>query len=932
MLVQVIMEFIAKAKSIKSLDQRDSLIIDNISNYFSQFDSNQIISSEQIDKLKTIISDRFNQIIDTVDDLTFRQNCKINTLFINLLQQVSHEYNISLVTLLFPKVDHAYDLVTLRRIRLNKPMQDLCWIILSEDNRYLIDIRSLIERVLSTKISYRDDCLFFKTDDRKFSPYIALNSPVLRAFSVRELLRIRHKSSNETINYALNKQTTREDTIYSNIWDYFVQRIMPQWHRKGKLLMHLVRPLLQLVDSFDLDKSIGKSVFKEQLLLWSKILLGYPVDDVNHLYTQPISIGEGKKYFINVVLDCLEKEPNKLNFHIQGLAEFLITCNASYISKQKDESKQDDFLIGSLKTLKRQLKLLKLKSPASLEQSIDSLLEFVNDKVQIDVFVLEKLEQFYSQHHQEINASATSSDRWIRLAQRLDSILIKLNYYAILRPIPKLSFKTLNQKRLRHGSVYYSLFDRTYEHFSGFLTQYAAPTEWIKKFDEIPRHVLPLLFDLMDVYFEQPIDSFRTQLNAWLHDLQDQSICAVNDVHYLFRQLIQYNNKTIYFLDAVLILLYDKKIKNTDHAIFALATWLCEYDESYIAKHEKFRIIYQKAQLGPYFDRQRLKQMVTDLQAEVISPVDQSQLNSLIQLIDEKTSIDQTIIDAIEVFYKNRDLLTLTPRWKAIVAALNGAQMIPSNYYVWLGMNVFDSVKFVPTIDYPFNHYVASENGFILLDNSAAYYNKQLQDESCIESFRLYNCNSESLKPLTGDERCQILRANKKFHKYFYLTNTPQCVDEPICTETLNALVKLVNHSVYAIGTLYTGAYNKDQQKRAENAYAEFTKFYNEMDHDERVRLNNQIISFEGKHKSFKKLLLEINDYQCIAKAGQFILQLVVDYDPFRSFNNNIERVETVRLLGGWTEASVGIERMRMNSKHKTPRDLMITQQQLCTV
>ena len=93
------------------------------------------------------------------------------------------------------------------------------------------------------------------------------------------------------------------------------------------------------------------------------------------------------------------------------------------------------------------------------------------------------------------------------------------------------------------------------------------------------------------------------------------------------------------------------------------------------------------------------------------------------------------------------------------------------------------------------------------------------------------------------------------------------------------------------------------------------------MPEDERQRLDNQLIHFNGACKSFKKLLFEINSYQCIAKVGQFILQLIVDYLPNRKFVDTIEIGSQVQVLGENVRASVGLDKIRLNSRHKIPSD-----------
>ena len=930
MLVQKIMEFISEFEKKFLQNEFDHLLVGALRDNFGKLYPKAVLSDNQIDTLKKIFSNRLNDVIDTPEDFTFRPNCRENALCFDLFQQLSIETKIPLIKLLIPVVEHTYDLMSLKPIGLSRGQEDLVWLILSEDNTHFINLLSwLIEtgRKKNTREVYWDESVLLSYEkneqqsDSVFATYIALDKPVLRAFSLLELSRIRRKGSNPRIDYSF----TNEAGDYKNFWEYLERRFMPQWSLAGKLLMHTIKPLLKLIEMYYSEEGVTqKGRFREQILVWSKTLLMHSVNDINHLYAYKIIVNGNPVYFINVLLDCLELEHTALHHHIQGLARFLSQINASYISKREEFSALYKELqisdVFTLKELQKDLTRLNSNCPISIKEQMNSILSFLSAKTEIDVFVLERLERLYIQYNNQTKGRYQQD--WLRLAQKLDHILIKEKYYVLLRPVPIPSFDILDKIKGKYGSVYYSFLGQTYENYPGFFTQYASG--WVM-FNEIPRPILPRLLELVDVYFCQPLAFFRKELFAWANALNDLSICAANDVHYLFIQPIEFNNKPAYFLDVLLTVMYDDDRVLIEKAIFSFANWLCQYDKSYIAKAEKLESIYQKTQLGRFFDKEQLLGMVTKL-ANGSSPVVISQLQHLVNVITKKSRIDQDVINRIQRIYKDRGV-SLNKDWLDLLAALSGAQLIPANYYgFWMDVNEVDSVTRVPITHYPFNHYLLFESPvgtLILLDNSAKQYffNKQ-EDETWVESNFLYNCNSERRVPLHSGEHRSLLSANLKFHKFFQLTKPPERVDEPICLATLDALTELANNSVYPRGTLFTVDYTADEQRSAEKAYDIFCEFYNRMPHDERERLNKQLIYFDGKYKSFKKLLSEINEYQCIAKAGQYILQLIVDYLPNRRFAPHIEEGAMVPALGSLTRASVGIEKMRDNSLHKLPRDV----------
>jgi hypothetical protein len=957
MLVQKIMEFINEFEKESLVNKTDRLLVQRIKDEFEKLDRNGALSKEQIRTLISTLSSRSKQLIDTLEDVTFRPNCKTNTLCFELFQQLSIKTKIPLIKLLIPVVEHTCDLMSLKPISLSRGQQDLVWLILSEDNTHCINLWSWFEtrRKASTRAVYWDESVFLsyetnvQQNSNVFATYIALDKPVLRAFSLLELLRIRRKGSNPRVDYSFIDETSEPPERYKNFWEYLERRIMPQWLLTGKLLMHVIKPLLKLIDVYysEREDATKKGFFREQLFVWSKMLLMHPVNDINHLYAYSIIVNGTPVYFINVLLDCLELEHLELHDHIQGLARFLSQYNASYISKREELSVlYEELQISNaftLNKLKEDLAILNSNCPINVKEPMNSIRSFLNEKVSIDAFVLERLERLYLQYNNETQGRYHPD--WLRLAQKLDHIFIKENYYALLRSRPIPSFEILHKIKKKYGSVYYCFLGETYENYAGFFAQYGAPG-W-EKFNEIPRPILPRLLELLDLYFCESITCFRDQLFAWANDLHDSSVCAVNDVHGLFIQSIQINNKPAYFLDVLLTLMYDDLLL-VKEAIFSLANWLCQYDKSYIAQSNELLPVYKKVKLGPFFDKNQLVGMVTKL-INGSSSVVAFQLQKLVNVIEERSTIDSEVINKIQSIYKYRGVKALNRTyfsyqqtdpnkdWLDLLAALSGAQLIPSNYYrFWMDVNETDLVTRIPITHYPLNHYLLFESPvgvLILLDNSAKQYllNKR-EDEAALESNFLYNCNSERRVPLHPGEHQSVLSANIKFHKFFHLTQPPKCgADEPICLATLDALSELVNNSVYPRGTLFTVDYTPDEQRSAEKAYDIFCEFYNRMPHDEQERLNNQLIYFEGKYKSFKKLLSEINEYQCIAKAGQYILQLIVDYLPNRRFSPNIETEAIVPVLGtSQAHASVGIQKMRENSLRKIPRDALEFRRQAC--
>ena len=948
MLVQRIMEFMRELRKFSSLNQVNTFFLKVLEENFSLLNPNNLLSAEQISVLTDAFVFRLTKLTDTLEDFTRGPNSGINRLGFDLFAELSAETGISLLKLLNLVVKHTYDPMLLKPIDLRNGKSDLLWLILSEDKTHLINLFSWLREVkrgVSSRAVYWDDVILLSSEkikpvnNRVFATYVALNSPVLRAFSLYELLRIRCKGTNLATDYSFKDAT---NTTYRNFWDYLERRVMPTWPTLGKLPAHLLAPLIELVDIYyaETQRTSQPGVFRDHVLLWAKKLQTCPANDTNHLYAQPIMVGEKTTYLINVLLDCLEFHHSDLSDHLQGLARFLCKYDASYVIRREEFSAlylelkiQDAFEINELK---EDLVTLSLDCSGNLNKRITSLLNVLSNKTLIDTTILEGLERIYMHH--KVEYQGKRKHLWTRLAQKLEHLFLKTNYYSLLMPLEIISFAKLNKIKKIHGSVYYSFFGKIYENYSGYLTQHIAPER--EQYTEVPRHVLPSLLKLVDVYFYEEITSFRDQLFSWAKDLET---CSNDDVHCLFIQPVQVDNSSVYFLDALLTLMYGDQalIKET---IMGLACWLCQYDASYIAQAEELQPVYSEAQLGSSFDKYKLLSMLTQL-ISGSSPKISLRLDKLLELMQHKACIDYETLKLVGKIYKQRwaeiqgqENCYLyrqdgqNKKWIDLAAALSGAKLIPENYYWFLMPSLIDnidSVKRVLITHYPLSHYLFSGVSFeklILLDNCVEqYYVDKMEDEVAVEEFReslfLYNCNLEKRNPLNLEQHNGLLYANIKFRKFFELTQSPDHADEPICLATLDALTALVNGSVFPRGVIYTVDYHREQKLLADKAYFVFCEFYNQLPEDEKLRLNNQLIYFNGTCKSFKKLLFEINSYQCTAKVGQYLLQLIVDYLPKRTFSTSIETDVLVQALGESVRASVGLDQMRANSRNKIPRD-----------
>ena len=955
MLVQRLKLFITELRKFASIKSFDVLFLSSLERTFFHLESNQVLTDNLLFQLKHFFLQRWNSIVDTSDDYTRGSNQGVNALCIELCIEFGAEYKESPLKLLTPDITNYYDLISLKPMSLSVGRHSLSWFILNDDGTNFINVLSWYieaKRGFCVELPYLDNKSQLASDKKRlisnhtFATYVDLRSYQLRAFTLRELLRLRIKGDSLTTDFSFMDET---GTKYSNFWTYLQLQIMPYWKNVGALPVHMLPSLLALVDIYFMEAkgSCLTGTFRSHVLSWANNLNICTVHDANNLYGQIIQVKGKYVYLIDVLLNFLHLDVGLLKADILGLVHFLGNFDASYVINH-------EALFGVYQSLKigpsfgvAELKedLIQLKrSHEHLEDCFIGLLDDLESKQKVDYFIIEKLINLFARHWIEIKNTKfdyrktkdSKSQIWVRLAQKLSSNFLEVNYQHVLMPNEDITLSERNQIKKKYYSMYYTFYNRLYSRSINALGYSFGDVK--PKLRNIPRQVLPDLLEILEAYFLIDYVEFKKSIDAWIVNLKD---CHPNDVEFLYEQTIQVKGKPTFFIDALLEMRYGPS-RIVEEIVFSILAWLCCFDPSFVSSATNVQHIYTSMKLGRAFDidalTQRLKILASSAALTVLD-----KLNQILEVVRNKARIDQSVIDALSDLYKcrwhfiqgqencyTRQQEGVNKEWIELAAALSGAQLIPQNYYRFLMPSVpddIDPVKRVSIVHYPLDHYLISGASFdqlILLDNTIGQYmsdNSLMNREKFRESEFLYNCNLEHRVPLNREEHANLVYANHRFHKYIQLTQTPDIADQPIKLATLDALTALVEGSVFPRGVKFLFDYTEDELNSAMLAYDSFCIFYNQLPGDEKQRLDNQLIHFDGMCKSFKKLLFEIDTYQCIAKVGQFILQLIVDYLPTRKFSASIEVGTQLQVLGEYVLASVGLERMRLHSKHKTPSD-----------
>jgi hypothetical protein len=225
--------------------------------------------------------------------------------------------------------------------------------------------------------------------------------------------------------------------------------------------------------------------------------------------------------------------------------------------------------------------------------------------------------------------------------------------------------------------------------------------------------------------------------------------------------------------------------------------------------------------------------------------------------------------------------------WILLAQKLSGAGLIARNYYLFLMPTLKSDVDIVSresTVKLSLDNCILDENGqeLIYLPHCVLH----------LKYHGTFYVNGSPPRPFTQLEQ-QRLSFNPTFSKYrkaFIQEKVP-----PLSLETVLAIWALVNKALYPDGLLFFHNYSSEQLSQAEHAFEHFfISFYEKMNPEDRKNLDEHIIIFNGRKKTFSSILNEIQTDKCVAISSQWLAQLVIDYAPWISFNDKIEKKASI--------------------------------------
>lgn len=454
--------------------------------------------------------------------------------------------------------------------------------------------------------------------------------------------------------------------------------------------------------------------------------------------------------------------------------------------------------------------------------------------------------------------------------------------------------------------------DNYYSTFWDYVLREEAPT-WQRRGD-CPTHLLPNLLEIIEDYYDaagsdkKDFRKFRQHIKVFANALAS---CSLEDVNSLYGISIDLGDKKRCYLVEILL----DCMQNTEDLhdkLAAVAKWLCQFDPTLVSKQKKIESVYKPLKVGKYFDVAKLRELVlalelgenNTLKLEVAKLL--KQLEGVDKIEPESELIEQIrkiyalrwkcVIDTVNDYTRRQDKPNQS--WICLARHLASAGHLhpDSNYYRLLIPTLKldnDPVTQEPFTIYPLSHLILSDNGTKLI------FGQHLIDHHKANG-TFYQCSEHPPCPLTQKELARLRYAAPRYYDYYSRVVATEA-DPAISIKTVEAIRELVNGTLNPAGLLLGRDITETQADIAEKAYAKFLAFIAGLPEDgvELNRLNRQKILFRTKQLSFAAIMAEVqkqdaDERGCIAVFGQYLLKLVLDYNPQAEFRKDIEKDDQV--------------------------------------
>jgi hypothetical protein len=452
--------------------------------------------------------------------------------------------------------------------------------------------------------------------------------------------------------------------------------------------------------------------------------------------------------------------------------------------------------------------------------------------------------------------------------------------------------------------------DKIYTSFWDYLIRRVVPT-WETK-GRCPEHLLPSLLKLIECYFEDRLKGtnegpFNQQFTSLDKELK---ACSLDDVNHFYGIKVYSETREFYLIEVLLDCF--EKTESLQEKFADLARCLSRINPRLVSTCQSLVPLYETQRVGKYFDSQHLLKLISKLDTGIdgIEP----RVQQLVRALNEAGKITEIAIEQIKDLYAwrwkqvidtpNDYLRTQTNEnygWIRLAQYLAGAGCIDANYYQLL-IPTLKYKKIAITTEkitnYSLHNFILSgdETDLIYLPHCIKYHQEN-------DNFYCYATQNKQFRALGEKEKERLRYAPPAIYQYYVqVLEKEEKENLPISKRTVMALRELINGTLNPEATLYGFSITVEQEQIALAAYGKFMEFVHKLPKDERERLYTHTFMWDAKKQSVSKIFAGIqhpneqNERMCIARAGQLLAKLVIDYVPEHRFSFTIEKAPYLSL------------------------------------
>lgn len=411
-----------------------------------------------------------------------------------------------------------------------------------------------------------------------------------------------------------------------------------------------------------------------------------------------------------------------------------------------------------------------------------------------------------------------------------------------------------------------------------------------------PRSAVAELYKLAQLFFADQnaaLDQFREQVVFFSRLLREFTPSETNA---LYGQIVYLDKKPFFLVDILL----DMLTQNRSELVLKMAGvagWLRSYDASFVLRDNAIAPAYRKLRLAPALTIEELINRLNTLRYDDHNKAFHNNITTIIQEIQGRQYETSNIINAIKQLYMLRWSMIMgtqndytlaqtgaNDHWILLAQQLSGAGLINENYYLFLMPTLKTQINLVSgesILSLSLRDCILDEKGEALI---------YLPD--CVQHLKsrgtFYIPGEKHPRPLTPVEQ-QRLSCKPKYKGYGKALLEKE--NSPLSIETVLALRELVVNSFFPEGLKIFYDYDEKQLSQAEKSFDYFFKsFYGQLSLEDKQGLDEHIIIYNGTKKTFSEVLTKITKGKCVAVACQWLAQLVIDYAPWITFGDTIER------------------------------------------